>query len=57
MLEESDEDEEDEDFNLYLSDDEIENLLPENEPLDREADAIPFTHRELYEPEKIVGKA
>jgi len=57
MLEESDKGEEDEDFNLYLSDEEIENFLTENELADKNVDAIPLTYRKSYEPEKIVEKA
>lgn len=46
ILEESDEDEEDEDFNLYLSDnEELENLLPGNDTPEKNTDSIPFTHR------------
>lgn len=52
MLEESDEEEEDEDFELYLSDDEqIEKLLP-NLP-NENTDSIPFTPEELSESPSI----
>jgi len=59
MLEESDEDEENEDFELYVSDDEkIDEILPDDLP-DENSDSIPFTQEELYEPPKpqITEKA
>jgi len=59
MLEESDEDEEDEDFELYVSDDEkIDETSPDDLP-DENLDSIPFTQEELCEPPKpqIIEKA
>jgi len=47
MLEESDEDEEDENFELYVSDDEgIDEISPDNDPPDENFDSIPFTQEE-----------
>lgn len=52
MIEESDEEEEDEDFELHLSDDEqIEKLLP-NLP-NENTDSIPFTPEELFKSPNI----
>jgi len=56
MLEESDEDEEDKDFELYLSDDEkFDNLSDdlEEDLLDKNTDSIPFTQEELCESPKL----
>jgi len=56
MLEESDEDEEDEDFELYLSDDEKFNNLSDDlgkDLFDQHADSIPFTQEELCESPKL----
>jgi len=53
MLEETDE-EEDENCELYLSDDEkIENQMPDNNLSDENTDSISFTHEELYEPLRL----
>jgi len=57
MLEESDEDEEDENFELYVSDDEkIDETSPDD---DVNLDSIPFTQEEPCEPPKlqIIEKA
>jgi len=56
MLEESDEDREDEDFELYLSNDErFDNLSDDLEEhlLDGNTDSIPFTQEELCESPKL----
>jgi len=56
MLEESDEGEEDEDFELYLSDDEkFDNLSAdlEKDLFDEHADSMPFTQEELCESPKL----
>jgi len=56
MLEESDENEVDEDFELYLSDDEkFDNLSDDlrKDLLDEHADSIPFTQEELCESLKL----
>jgi len=56
MLEESDEDEEDEDFELYLSDDKKFNHLSDDlgkDLLDEHADSILFTLEELCESPKL----
>jgi len=51
MLEESDEDEEDENFELYVSDDEkINKTSPDD---DKNLDSIPFTQEELCESPKL----
>ena len=48
IIEETDEEEEDENFELYLSDDEkAEDQLPDNNSSDGNIDSIPFTHEEL----------
>ena len=53
MLEETDEEKEDENFELYLSDDEKdEDQLPGNNSFDKNTDLIPFTHEELCEPSR-----
>jgi len=54
MLEESDEDEEDEDFELYVSDNEkIDETSSDDDLLEENLDTIPFTQEELCEPEKL----
>jgi len=54
MLEESDEDEENEDFELYLSDDKKFDNLSDNLEKDLfDADSIPFTQEELCESPKL----
>jgi len=53
MLEESDEDEEDENFELYVSDDEkIDEISPDDDLPDENLDS-PFTQEELREPPKL----
>jgi len=53
MLEESDEDEEDKDFELYISDDEkIDETSLDDDLTDKNTDSIPFT-QELYQPPKL----
>jgi len=53
MLEESDEEEEDENFELYVSDDEkIDEPSPNDLP-EESSDSIPFTQEELCEPSKL----
>jgi len=48
MLEESDEDEEDENFELYVSDDEeIDETLPDDDLPDENLDSIPFTQKKI----------
>jgi len=54
MLEESDEDEEDENFELYVSDDkEINEISPDNDLPDENLDSIPFTQEELCGSSKL----
>lgn len=54
MLEKSDEDEGDENFELYLSDDEkIEDLLSNHELPDKNSDSILFTLEKLSEPSSL----
>jgi len=54
MLEESDEDEEDENFELYVSDDEkYDETSPNDDLHDENLDSIPFTQEELCEPSKL----
>jgi len=59
MLEESDEDEEDENFELYVSDDEKIDETTNDDLPDENLDSIPFTQEELCEPPKlqIIEKA
>jgi len=59
MLEEFDEDEEDENFKLYVSDDEkIDEPSPNDKPSDENLDSIPFTQEKLCEPKlQITEKA
>jgi len=51
MLEESDEDEEKENFELYVSDDKKINKTSSDD--DKNLDSIPFTREELCEPPKL----
>jgi len=54
MLEESDEDGEDENFELYVSGDEkIDETSPDDDIPDENFDSIPFTQEELCEPSKL----
>ncbi|XP_018343024.1 PREDICTED: putative uncharacterized protein DDB_G0294196 [Trachymyrmex septentrionalis] len=54
MLKETDEEEEDENFELYLSDnEEDEGQMPDNNVSDENTDSIPFTHEELCESPRL----
>ena len=54
MLERTDEEEEDENFELYLSDnEEDEGQMPDNNLSDENTDSIPFTYEELCESPRL----